>query len=174
MLWRFLGILLLISPVGLAVSFYLIKRSARKQEPRQEGSALEFIPAPGMRLLLGLVLLLLTAFTVLVLVVAFFNGEGWYAVFIPLSFLVAILIANPRPVALDHNGIRQKRWLRGDREIAWAEIGWMERGWRTGITYVRSKEGGRPISFSPLLVGQSRFEREVRARTGGSRSDEDE
>jgi hypothetical protein len=127
-----------------------------------------------MRLLLGLVLFLLTAFTVLVLIVALSQSGAWYAVFIPLSVLAAILLAKPRPVALDHNGIRQKRWLREDREIVLTEIAWMERGWRTGTTYVRSKNGGRPISFSLLLVGQSRFEREVRAHTGGSGSDENE
>jgi hypothetical protein len=107
-------------------------------------------------------LLALGAFIVLVLAVSVNKGEGWYGVFIPLTVLGAILLAKPRPVVLDHNGIRQRRWLRGDREIAWDEIAWMRRGQNTGATYVKSKNGGRPISFSPVLVGQLRFEREVR------------
>jgi len=174
MIWQFLGILLLVSPVALAISFFLIKRSGRKQEPRQEGAALEFAPAPGMQFLLGLVVIFLIAFTILVLAMALTTGEGWYAALIPLAVLVAILLAKPRPVTLDHNGIRQHRWLRQDREIAWDEIAWMKRGWRTGVTYVKSKNGGRPISFSPLMVGRSRFEREVRAHVSGDADLEDE
>ncbi len=174
MIWQFLGILLLVSPVALAISFFLIKRSARKQEPRQEEAALEFAPAPAMQFLLGLVLLLLIAFSILVLVMALSAGEGWYAVFIPLAVLVALLLAKPRPVVLDHNGIRQRRWLRQDRAITWDEIAWMKRGWRTGVTYIKSKKGGRPISFSPLIVGQSRFEREVRAHVRGDADLEEE
>jgi hypothetical protein len=178
MIWQFLGILLLVSPVGLAISFFLIRRYARKQGPKQDGSTLEFVLAPGMQFLLGLVLVLLVAFTVLTLAVALSNGEGWYGAFIPLSVLVAIQLARPRRVLLDQSGIRQRRWMGGDREIAWSEVAWMKRGWRTGTTYVRSRNGGHPISFSPLLVGQSRFEREVRSHshmddsTGDSGEDE--
>ena len=172
--WQSLGILLLLSPIGLAIAFSLARRSARKGEPRQEGPSLEFFLAPGMRFLLALVLVLLAAFSMLVLGVSLSRGEGWYAVFIPLAVLLAILLAYPRPVLLDHNGIRQQRWLRRDREIAWAEVAWIERGWRTGATYVKNKNGGRPISFSPLLVGQSRFEREVREHTGENGGTEDE
>jgi hypothetical protein len=149
---------------GLAIFFWLIKRSAKRAEPRADGSALEFFLAPGMAFLLSLVLLLLGAFVVLVLAVSLSRGgEGWYGVFIPLAVLVAIILAKPRAVLLDQNGVRQQRWLHKDREIPWAEIAWMRRGWRTGTTYVKSRNGGRPISFSPLLVGQARFEREVRA-----------
>ena len=174
MIWRFLGTLLLVSPVALALSFFLIKRSARKQQPRQEGAALEFVPASGTKFLFRLVLILLIAFTILVLAMALSKGEGWYAVLIPLAVLVAILLAEPKPVVVDHNGIRQRRWLRQDREIAWDEIAWMKRGWRTGVTYVKSKNGGRPISFSPLMVGRPRFEREVRAHVHVDADFEDE
>ncbi len=87
--------------------------------------------------------------------------EG-YAALIPLSVLAAILLAKPRSVLTDHEGIHRGRWLRQDRVIAWNEIAWMRRGRNTGTTYVKSRNGGRPMSFSPLLVGQSRFEREVR------------
>ena len=85
-----------------------------------------------------------------------------YAALIPVSVLVAILLAEPRTVLINHEGIRQHRWLRRDRVIAWNEIAWMRRGRNTGTIYVKSRNGGRPVSFSPPLVGQSRFEREVR------------
>ena len=167
MIWQFLGILLLVSPVILAISFFLIRRSAFKREPQQEGSTLIFCPAPGIRFLLWLVSTLLIAFSLLVLAVTLSRGgEGWYGVFIPLIVLVAIFLAKPRAVVLDHRGLRQPRWFKGNREIAWSEIAWMRRGWKTGTTYVRNIHGGRPISFSPLLAGQHRFEREVRAHIG--------
>lgn len=161
---QFLGLLISVSPIILfACLFWFLRRSAKKQQPRQDGSALEFFLAPGMRILLGLVVALLAAFTLLILAVTSSKGEGWYAVFIPLSVLVAIFLVKPRAVVLDHNGIRQQRWISGDHEVAWNEIAWMRRGRNTSTTYVKSKKGGRPISFSPLLVGQSRFESEVRA-----------
>lgn len=166
MIWQFLGILLLVSPVILAISFFLIRRSASKQEARQEGSALIFCPALGIRFLLWLVSILLIAFALLVLSVTLSQGEGWYGVFVPLAVLVTIFLAKPRAVVLDHKGLRQLTWFHGNREIAWSDIAWMRRGWRTGTTYVRNIKGGRPISFSPLLGGQSRFEREVRAHIG--------
>ncbi len=160
----FLGLLVGSSPIILFMClFSWLRRSAKKCQPRQAGAELEFFVAPGMRILLGLVLVGLVAFTVLVLAVSVHQGGGWYGIFIPLSVLAALLIAKPRSVVLDHNGIRQQRWIRGDREVAWNQIAWVRRGRNTGATYVKSKSGGRPISFSPLLVGQSRFEREVRA-----------
>jgi hypothetical protein len=146
--------------------FNWLRRSAKKLHPRPDGSSLEFFVAPGMRILLRLVLFLLAAFTILVLVAIRSEGGSFYAILIPLSVLVAILLAMPRTVTVDGRGIRQHRWIRKDREIAWHEIAWMRRGFNTGVTYVKSKNGGRPVSFSPLLVGQSRFEREVRAHAG--------
>src|SRR5580692_7649117 len=100
------------------------------------------------------------------------QGGGIVCALIPVSVLVAILLAEPRTVLIDHDGIRQHRWLRGDRVISWNEIAWMKRGRNTGTTYVKSRNGGRPVSFSPLLVGQSRFEREVRKHASGMELDE--
>jgi hypothetical protein len=163
-LHQLLGLLVAISPIILLMLlFSWLRRSATKYQPREDASALEFFVAPGMRILIRLVLALLVAFTLLTLALAFSKGEGWFGIVIPLSVLVAIILAQPRPVTIDHHGIRQNRWIRRHREIAWSEIAWMRRGLSTGVTYVKSKNGGRPISFSPLLVGQSRFEREVRA-----------
>jgi hypothetical protein len=117
-----------------------------------------------MRILLRLVISSLAAFSGLLLVTSLSRkGDGWYAVFFPLVVLLAMLLALPRPVCLNQDGIRQHRWLRRDREIAWNEIAWMRCGFNTGVTYVKSKNGGRLVSFSPLLVGQERFEHEIRA-----------
>lgn len=155
------------SPIFLfMLLFNRLRRSAKRIHPRQDGGALEFFVAPGMRILIRSVLFSLIAFTALYFATSLFRGgEGWYAIFIPLTVLLAILLAIPRTVTLDSNGIRQRRWVRADREILWTEIAWMRRGVNTGTTYIKSKHGGRPVSFSPLLVGQSRFEREVRAHT---------
>jgi hypothetical protein len=160
-----LALLVGFSPLAFfMLLFNWLRRSAMTNHPRQEGSALEFFVAPGMRILLRLVIFLLVAFMILFLATFLLKGgDGWYAVFIPAAVLLAILLAIPRAVVVSSDGIRQHRWIRRDREIAWNEIAWMRRGFNTGVTYVKSKKGGRPVSFSPLLVGQLRFEHEVRA-----------
>jgi hypothetical protein len=161
-----LGLLVGSSPIlFFMLLFNWLRRSAKKLTPSHEGTSITFYVSPAMRILLWIVLFLLIAFIVLVFVTSLSRGgDGWYGVFIPLAVLLAILLAMPRRVTVDHLGIRQHRWIGGDREIAWNEIAWMRQGSNTGVTYVKSKNGGRPVSFSPLLVGQSRFEHEVRAR----------
>ncbi len=142
--------------------FWWIRRSTKKLRPRENGNSIEFSPAPRMHVLIEIVTVSLVAFTALIVWETVRAGEGLYAALIPVSVLVAILVAEPRTVLIDDEGIRQHRWLRGDRIIAWNEVAWMGRGRNTGTTYVKSRNGGRPVSFSPLLVGQSRFEQEVR------------
>jgi len=154
---------LFVSPFMLL--FWWIRRSAKRARPRENGTMTEFSLAPSMLVLIEIVILLLVAFTALVTVETIRNGEGFYATLIPLSVLLAILLAKPGTVWTDHEGIHQHRWLRSDRIIAWNEIAWMKKGRNTGTTYVKSRNGGRPVSFSALLVGQSRFEREVREHT---------
>jgi hypothetical protein len=151
---------LVISPFMLL--FWWIRHSTRRLRPRQNGSSVEFLLTPRMHVLIEIVTVSLVAFTALTVWETVRKGEGLYAALIPVAVLVAILLAEPRTVLIDHEGIRQHRWLRGDRVISWNEIAWMKRGRNTGTTYVKSRNGGRPVSFSPLLVGQSRFEREVR------------
>jgi len=56
-----------LSLLALPIAFSSIKRSARKQEPLSDGATLEFALARGMQILIGLVLILLAAFTILVL-----------------------------------------------------------------------------------------------------------
>jgi hypothetical protein len=158
------ALLLGFSPIiAFMLLFNWLRRSAKKLHPREDGAALEFFLAPGMCILVNLVLFSLGAFTTLVLMAGLSQGgDGWYAAFFPLGVFLAILLVKPRAVVVDQHGIRQHRWIRGDREIAWNEIAWMKRGVNSGTTYVKSKNGGRPVWFSPLLVGQSRFESEVR------------
>jgi hypothetical protein len=109
--------------MALPVAFWLIKRSAEKQEPVSDGATLEFPLTRGMRFLIGSVVIALIGFSALVLGTALVQGfEGWYAVFIPLAVLLAILTATPGKVVLDHDGIRQHRWLFRDKTIAWHEI----------------------------------------------------
>jgi len=146
-----------------ALLFWWLRRSTRKLQPREQASAVEFYLAPRMGVLIRVVLGLLVAFTALTLVGIARDGGSLFAPLIPLCVFVAIILATPHAVTTDHSGIRQRRWLLGDRVIAWDEIAWMMRGRNTGVTYVKSRNGGRPISFSPLLVGQARFEQEVRA-----------
>ncbi len=154
---------LFVSPFMLL--FWWIRRSAKKALPRGDGTAIEFSLAPRMLVLIEIVIVSLAAFTALTVWETVRKGEGLYAALIPLSVLAAILLAKPRTVWTDREGIRQQRWLGGHRFIAWDEIAWMRRGRNTGTTYVKSRNGGRPLSFSPLLVGQSRFERDVRQHT---------
>ena len=142
--------------------FWWLRRSARNSRPREEGGASVFSVNPRMHLLIEIVILALVAFTVLVLVETIRRGEGSYATLIPLTVLAAILLAEPRAVSTDHEGVHLHRWLREDRVIPWQDIAWLKRGKNTGATYVKSRNGGRPISFSPLLNGQGRFESEVR------------
>lgn len=153
----------LLAVVPFVLLFWWLRRSAGKECPRENGRTLEFSLSPRFRVLLRIVTLALTAFSFLLLTYTLHSG-GLYAVLIPVFVLIAILVASPGQVTLDDSGIRQHRRFGVDREIGWAEIASIKRGPRTGATYVKSKGGGRPISFSPLLVGQTRFESEVRAR----------
>jgi hypothetical protein len=69
-----LSVLLGLSPVillvWLAVFFSRLQASSNKQDPRQDGGALEFFLAPGMRILLSLVQFALLAFSVALVVFA--------------------------------------------------------------------------------------------------------
>jgi hypothetical protein len=156
---------LFVSPFMLL--FWWIHRSTRKLRPREDGDSVEFSLVPRMRILIEIVVVLLVAFSALVLIETIRSGQGLYAVLIPLSVLAAIILATPRSVLTDHLGVHQRHWLGNEKVIPWEDVAWMRRGRNTGTTYVKSSNGGRPVSFSPLLRGQSRFEHEVRKRTRG-------
>jgi uncharacterized Tic20 family protein len=148
---------------GTEALFSSIHRSTLRQEPQQNGLALEFVPARAMQFLVTFILVLLAVFTALITVSLVKEDGGLYAPLIPMSVFVLILLAKPVTVVVDQEGIRQGRWLRSDRRIAWHDIASVEIGPNTGTTYVRSKDGGPKIRFSAHLVGRARFLREVRA-----------
>ena len=158
-------------PLLLFVGFYAcvraffssIKRSALRQQPRQNGVALEFFPVAGMQFLVRLVLISLAAFAILVAMAMRREAGTFYAPLIPLSVFTLILLTNPMPVVLDQNGIRQQRWLLREKEIAWKDIASIAWGSNTGTTYVCSKHGGAKIRFSAFLVGRARFKQEIRS-----------
>jgi hypothetical protein len=169
---NFLGTVLVLS---LWLGFYVcvraffssIKRSALRQEPRQNGLALEFFPSGAMQFLVRLTLALLVGFTAFTIVYALVRKEveGLYAPLIPLAVFLAILLAKPVSVVVDPEGIRQGRWFRCDKQITWDDVAVVELGPKTGTAYVRSKNGGPKIRFSSSLVGRARFLREIRAHS---------
>src|SRR5208337_3275659 len=167
---EFLGtILALLLWVGFSVCirafFSSIKRAALRQQPREEGLTLEFFSAAAMQFLVTLTLALLAAFAAFIAAYALERKEdgGFYAALIPMSVFVLILLAKPVAVVIDQEGIRQGRWFRGDKRIAWTDVATVELGPKTGTTYVRSKSGGPKIRFASSLVGRARFLREIRA-----------
>jgi hypothetical protein len=151
---------LIVSPFMLL--FWWLRQSARKARPRESGTSIDFFLAPRMKVLIEIVVVSLATFSALVALETLRKGEGLYAALIPLSVLIAILLATPRSVSTDPEGVHQHRWFRKDRVIRWNEVAWVRRGRNTGATYVKSRNGGRPVSFSPLLIGQRSFERELR------------
>jgi hypothetical protein len=158
--------------------FSFIRRSALREEPRQNGLALEFFPNTAMNFLVRLTLILLAGFTAFIFVYALRRKEveGLYAPLIPLAVFVSILLATPVSVVVDRDGIRQRRWFRSDKQIAWDDVALVELGPKTGTAYVWSKNGGPKIRFSSSLVGLTRFLREVRghARDADIYSEEEE
>jgi hypothetical protein len=159
-----LGLLLWLALyVCVSAFFSSIKRSALRQQPRQDGVALEFVPAARMQFLIRSVLVLLVAFGVLVVTATRKEGGAFYALLIPASVFVLISLVRPVPVAVDDHGIRQRRWFLRDKEIRWGDIASVAYGPNTGTTYVLSKNGGPKIRFSVFLVGRARFKHEIRA-----------
>jgi uncharacterized Tic20 family protein len=110
-----LGLLAAFSPIIFFMAlFWWLRRSAGKSEPIQNGAVLEFQVSSGLHILLRVVLIALVAFTFLVLGEALRSGgESWYGLLIPLSVLAALTAASPKPVILDNNNIRQRRWSFG-------------------------------------------------------------
>ena len=145
--------------------FSSIRRSALRQQPRQDGVALEFFPTARMQTLVRLVLVLLAAFGVLVSVAMRKEGGSFYALLGPATVFLLISLVRPVSVVVDDHGIRQRRWFLHDKEIKWGDIASVAYGTNTGTTYVLSKNRGPKIRFSVFLVGRARFKDEIRAHT---------
>src|SRR5574340_1119511 len=107
----------------LVNAFYSsIKRSAMKRQPREQGGSLEFFVVPGMRLLIKIVLTLLVGFSILIAGAVHIRDGSFYALLIPLSILLLIVLVKPVPVIVDSNCIHQSRWFVRDKEIPWEDI----------------------------------------------------
>src|ERR1019366_4777826 len=144
---EFLGTILVLLPfvviyVCVRAFFSSIKRSALRQEPRQNGVALEFFPTARMQVVVRFVMALLTAFGMLILAVTH-NQEGtFYALLFPVSVFLLICLARPVPVVVDDQGIRQRRWFLPDKEIKWHDVALVAYGPNSGTTYVVSRNAG--------------------------------
>src|SRR5439155_4072275 len=99
-------------------------------------------------------------------------GDPWYLKPILVSIVAAIpiaqLLALPGRVAIDSFRIRQRYWWRSEKCITWSDLASVIHNQNDGATIVYGKFSS-PIVFSPYLVNQSRFDREVKAF---SRTDE--
>ena len=92
--------------------------------------------------------------------------DPWYLKPILISIVgaipVAILSALPGRVVVDSSGITQRFWWRPERRIPWSDFACVIHDRNDGSTIVYGKFES-PIAFSPYLVDQSRFDREVQA-----------
>ncbi len=92
-------------------------------------------------------------------------GDPWFLKPILLSVFstlpVAILLALPGRIVIDSSGIRQRFWWRPEKRIPWSEFASVIHDRNDGSTIVYGKFES-PIAFSPYLVDQSRFDREVK------------
>ncbi|HET8921477.1 MAG TPA: hypothetical protein VFN26_00625 [Candidatus Acidoferrum sp.] len=146
--------------------FSLLKRSARHQSAVQNGSEMVFALCWQMRavrlvVLVGCALLLFGLISSKPI-----QGDPCYLkpilICIVVALPVAILFALPGPVIADPSGIRQSYWWRPEKRILWKDFASVIHDRNDGSTIVYGKFES-PIVFSPYLVDQSRFDREVKA-----------
>lgn len=153
-----------------------VQKSARHQDSVQNGPQINFslcwqVKAVVVFILGGCGLLLFG-----VLSSGPFPGEPRYIVLIPTLILVslplAILLLLPGAIIVDSVGIRQRFWWRRERRIAWSHFAAAIHDRQDGSTIVYGKFES-PITFSPYLVDQSRFDREVKNFSGSAEIPED-
>jgi hypothetical protein len=137
----------------------ILRRSSNNQQPSQQGSGLVFSLSLAMKLLLGMLLVALFLLGLLVWVALKPQGGPYFVLLIPVGLALALRFAAPYAVATDEDGVRQIRGFRR-KAIPWSEVVEAIRNPDNGCTEVRGKWGAM-ISFSPYLVAQDRFEREV-------------
>jgi hypothetical protein len=95
----------------LPLLFWWSRRDAKKQTPRENGDTIEFFVTAGMRVMVRVVLSALLAFAALLAGTGPREPGTVYALLIPLTVFVLILLVSPVPVIVDRNGIRQGRWF---------------------------------------------------------------
>jgi len=145
--------------------FSLVKRSSRRQSAVQNGSEIVFPPCWQMK---AVAFLIVAGYGLVLfgLLISRPNlGDPWFLKPILLSVFstlpVAILLALPGRIVIDSSGIRQRFWWRPEKRIPWSEFASVIHDRNDGSTIVYGKFES-PIAFSPYLVDQSRFDREVK------------
>ena len=145
--------------------FRLLKLAAKKRNPIQRGARLEFRLFSVTRGLIVLALVINVFFTLLTLeAVVSVPDDPFYLPLIFFVIFIGVLLASPAPIFLDESGMRQHYWWRRDKFIPWNDVVEAVHEPETDRTVVRGK-WGTCISFSPLLIGQDRFEREILAHS---------
>ncbi|SRR6266404_254779 len=146
----------------------LLRRSARGQSSLRNGAEIVFPLCWQMKtvmvfILAGCGFLLLAVITQ----GRWVPGDPWYVVLIPALILVplpvAMILLSPGRISIDSTGIRQRGWWRRENSIPWSDVASVIRGRDNGSTIVYGKFES-PITFSPYLVDQPQFDREVKAR----------
>jgi len=146
--------------------FSIVKRSARGQSAIQNGSEIVFPPCWQMRAVALFIVVGYGLVSIGLLISRPNSGDPWYLKPILVSIFsalpAAILLALPGRVVIDSSGISQRFWWRPEKRISWNEFASVIYDRNDGSTIVYGKFES-PINFSPYLVDQPRFDREVKA-----------
>jgi len=143
-----------------------VRKSARAQSSTQNGPGIEFTlcwqgKAVVAFILAGCAMLLFALGTK-----GPVPGDPRYVRLIPILILVglplAILLLLPGRITIDSEVICQRFWWGRENHIPWSDFASAIRDRNDGSTIVYRKFGS-PIKFSPYLVDQLRFDREVKA-----------
>ena len=144
----------------------IVKRSARRQSALQNGTEIIFPLCWQMR---AAVLFILAGcgFLLFGLISSRPNpGDPWYIKPILVSIVgalpVVILFLQPGRVVVDSIGVRQRYWWGKEKRIPWSDFASVIHDRNDDSTIVYGKSAS-PVTFSPCLVDQSRFDREVKA-----------
>jgi len=144
-----------------------VQRSARRHDALQNGAEIVFPLCWQMR---AAVLFILAGCGVLLFALINsrpISADPWYIKPILVSIVaglpVVILFLQPGVVVIDSIGVRQRYWWRKERVVSWNDCASVIHDRTDGSTIVYGKSEALPVIFSPYLVDQSRFDREVKA-----------
>jgi len=143
-----------------------LQRSARRQSSIRSESEIRFPPCWQMKA--GAVFIVAGCGSIFVLILASPRHPSdppyvfLFLLMVLASLPLAVLVLLPGRVAIDPTGIKQRFWWRSEKRIAWTDFASAIRDRDTGSTIVYGKFT-TPITFSPYLVDQSGFDREMKA-----------
>jgi hypothetical protein len=147
--------------------FTLVKRSARRQGAAENGSEIVFRACWQAKATIAFIVVGCGLLVSVLLGATPVPGNSPYVGILLASLVgalpLAILLALPGRVVVDSSGIRQRYWWRPLKFIGWSDFAAVIHDRNDGSTIVYGKFGP-PIVFSPYLVDQLSFDREVRAR----------